>query len=83
MPAARLQQDGPDGIVLTATVNLPSNAGADSIHDTKLKKITLPVLLAHNKDDDCYMWPLGGMKRVMKKLKNTFKLKLFTYVEYT
>lgn len=77
--AARLQQDGPDGIVLTSTVNQQSNAGADSVYNTKLKKITQPVLLAHHKKDDCYVCPYREMKRVMKKLKNTSKMELLTY----
>lgn len=77
--AAQLQQDGPDGIVLTATVNQQSNAGTDSIHNTKLIKITQPVLLVHHKKDDCYVCPYKGMKRVMKKLKNALKIELLTY----
>lgn len=77
--AVRLQQNGPDGIVLTATVNQTSNAGADSIHSIKLKKITLPVLLAHHKNDECYVSPYKGMKRVKKKLKNATRVELLSY----
>ncbi len=77
--AARLGKDGPDGIILTATVNQASNAGADSVYNTKLKNITQPVLLVHHKNDDCYVSPLKGMKRVMKKLKNVSRIELLTY----
>jgi pimeloyl-ACP methyl ester carboxylesterase len=72
--AARISPGGPDGIVLSSTVSLPSNAGDDSVRDVRLKDITVPVLFLHHEDDGCYVTPAHEIKRVARKLKKSAKV---------
>jgi len=56
--AAQLHNtNGPDGIVLTASVTESSNSGADTLRDVDLSKITAPTLVVHHKHDECYITP--------------------------
>lgn len=59
-----------NGIVLTATVSNSGNQGADSVMDTALEKISVPVLLVHHKGDNCPVSPADNVKRVASKLGN-------------
>lgn len=59
-----------NGIVLTATVSKPTKKGGDSVMDVGLEKITVPVLLAHHKNDRCYVSPFDGLNEVRKRLSN-------------
>ncbi len=68
---ARLPADVLGGIVLTATVTRANNKGnADSVTDADLKKIKVPVLFAHHKDDSCYVCVPGDIGDISKKLVN-------------
>jgi len=77
--AARLKESGPKGLVLTATVTLPSNRGGDSIRNTELKIIHQPVLFVHHKKDGCYVSPYKQIPKVIKKLKLAKKVELLSF----
>ena len=77
--AARLKESGPKGIVLTASVTLPSNRGGDSIRNTKLKGIEQAVLFVHHKKDACYVSPYKQIPKVMKKFKSAKKVELLSF----
>jgi len=68
-----------NGIVLTSTVSNGGKKGADSVMDTSLEKITVPVLLVHHEQDNCNVSPASGIKQVAKKLGNVklMETKLF------
>lgn len=70
--ASRLNgNDGPDGIVLTATVTQTSNSGDDSVNDVQLQNIRVPVLIVHHKEDACYVTPYQSAKQLPGKLTST------------
>lgn len=77
--AARLSEGGPDGIVLSATVTQVSNSGGDTVYDTRLEDIRVPVLLVHHRDDDCYVTPYHGAVRLKKQLKRAQRVELLSY----
>src|SRR5207244_550656 len=49
--AARLEDGGPDGLVLTSTVTRGSREMIESVGDVRLQDITVPTLLVHHRDD--------------------------------
>ena len=51
--AARLGEDGPDGIVLTSSVMSRSREMGESLQDISLDRIRVPVLIVHHRDDGC------------------------------
>jgi alpha-beta hydrolase superfamily lysophospholipase len=51
--AARLQEGGPDGIVLTSSVMSRSRDMGESLQDVALDRIRVPVLIVHHRDDGC------------------------------
>lgn len=65
--AARLKREGPDGIVLTATVTRQSKSGKPSVHDAALGDIAVPVLL-HHRDDGCSVTPWADQAALAKAL---------------
>ena len=66
--AGRLEQGGPDGIVLTSTLFGPSKRG--SVFDAKLESIRQPVLLVHHKNDACEVTPYRKTRSFRRKLPN-------------
>ena len=69
--AANLNPDAtPDGIILSASVTRPSNAGADSLQDVDLKKITVPTLFVHHEQDECYVTPFADIPGLLKDFVN-------------
>ena len=77
--AAHLDTNGPDAVVLTASVTGVSSRRPERIFDVPLPKIIAPVLLAHHKRDDCKVTPHSGMKRIKKKLKNAASVVLKSF----
>jgi len=72
--------EGPDGIVLSATVTQTSNSGSDSVYSTDIDEITVPTLLVHHQDDDCYVTPYSALAELydgLKKVKQK-RIKSFT-----
>lgn len=79
--AAQLDNvNGPDGIVLTASVTEPSNSGADSLHDVDLSKITVPTLVVHHKHDECYVTPYAGAMKLIEQLTSVSVKKLKGFI---
>jgi len=75
--AARLKGDnGPDGIVLTASVVVSKSK--DSLHDVELSKIETPSLFVHNKDDGCHVSPFSGVRDVMAMMNRAKDKSLYT-----
>ena len=69
--AVRLQNEKPDGIVLTSTM-LVANDKGDYVLPFALDKIELPVLIAHHRKDECAKTPpgkVGDLKAALKKAK--------------
>lgn len=67
--AARLSgENGPDGIVLSASVVVSKKR--ESLNDVALGDIKVPSLFVHNKDDGCHVCPYGDVDGVMAKLTN-------------
>jgi len=66
--ATQLTKDdgGPDGLVLTATI-LTDDKGRP-VPDMNLEKITIPVLVAHHKQDGCRHCLYSDIPRLMNKL---------------
>ncbi len=60
---------GADGIVMTATVTRQSNSGKDSVYSTDIDNITVPTLLVHHEDDECYVTPFEDIPDLMSDLK--------------
>ncbi|HEV8022066.1 MAG TPA: hypothetical protein VGP41_12420 [Candidatus Lustribacter sp.] len=70
--AAALGADGPDGIVLTSTVTIPSRLNTSPASTVDVGKITVPVLFVHNTDDGCPWAPWSGIAPLMLRFnKNT------------
>ncbi|MGB0630919.1 MAG: alpha/beta hydrolase [Alphaproteobacteria bacterium] len=63
-----LPPGGPDGIVLMSSVTETSRDGKATIHDVDLKRIRVPVIVAHHRDDQCYVTPLYGARSLARKL---------------
>lgn len=55
--AARIEKNGPEGIVLTASVTNGGNKVRPSLADIDLDRITAATLILGHKDDDCYVTP--------------------------
>lgn len=77
--AARLGEEGPDGLVLSATVTTFSDGGADSIRDTRLKQIRVPTLFVHHHQDGCYVCPYHEVPRIMKQLERAPLVELLSF----
>jgi len=73
--ASRLQgAAGPDGVVLTSSitraaegVNAPSR---DSVFDTDLSAVRIPMLVISHRADTCYVTPPSDGQRILSKLAN-------------
>ena len=77
--AARLQQGGPDGLVLTASVTEAGGNNSGYVGDVDLEKITVPTLIAHHEEDDCVVTPFYGAERLLKQLPNVKQKKLIAF----
>jgi pimeloyl-ACP methyl ester carboxylesterase len=61
-------QGGPDGIVLTSTILLDISGGTRPVPEMPLRRISIPVLVAHHKQDGCRACPFSEVPRLMAKL---------------
>lgn len=78
--ASRLTgKQGPDGIVLSASVTRPSNSGAESLEDVALEKITVPTLLVHHEQDECYVTPFADIPELSEQLKQVRNKQIKSY----
>ena len=67
---------GPDGIVLTSTVL--SDPRGRAVPDMELRRITIPTLVVHHRDDGCRLCLYRDVPSLMKKLK-TPRTELLTF----
>ncbi|HET9405556.1 MAG TPA: alpha/beta hydrolase [Burkholderiales bacterium] len=65
--AVRLQQGGPDGIVLTSSIVKPDDTG--TLVTMALEKITVPALVVHHANDACLTTLFQDLPPVLAKLK--------------
>jgi hypothetical protein len=67
---------GPDGVVFSASVTRMSNSGRPGIGDAELAKIRVPALILHHRYDDCYVTPWSDQDDLLDDLKNAPKKEL-------
>jgi len=78
--AAKISSEqGPDGIILSASVTRPSNAGADSLQDVELEKIMVPTLLVHHEQDECYVTPFEDIPELFNDFKQVKSKQIKSY----
>lgn len=65
--AATLGADGPDGIVLTSTVTRTSRQFGYTASAADVRRITVPVLFVHNRNDRCPASPGSGVTAMMAR----------------
>ena len=58
--------DGPDGLVLTASVTVASQG--ESVYSARLDALRVPTLIVHHHDDACRATPLSGVQRLLGDL---------------
>jgi pimeloyl-ACP methyl ester carboxylesterase len=66
--AARLQEDGPDGLVLSSSVTRTSRMTTESLGMVKLERITVPTLIVHHREDACLVTPFADATLMVKEL---------------
>ena len=65
--ASVLGADGPDGVVLTSTVTLPSRRFGYSAASVDVSRIHVPVLFVENRNDGCAVSPPAGIASLMAR----------------
>lgn len=68
--AANIQDGGPDGLVLTASVGADSKHGGNVL-DFDLASITIPVLIVHHQEDGCVITPVSGARDIKAALSGS------------
>lgn len=78
--ATRLQDKGPDGLVLSSTVTQEGRTRgmAHVVSEVPLQDVKVPVLLVHHKDDACYVTPYDAMPGLTAALSASPKVALIT-----
>ena len=69
--------DGPDGLVLTATIL--TDPKAPSVTAMALEKLSIPVLVAHHELDGCSHCAYSEMPKLMQKLDGLPRKKLLSF----
>ena len=59
-----------DGVIFTASVTEISDRRPATALDGDLEKISVPVLLAHHRGDNCYVTPAWGVSAIAKRLRS-------------
>jgi pimeloyl-ACP methyl ester carboxylesterase len=77
--AARLEDRGPDGVVLTSSVMSRNREMGESLLDVALDRIRVPVLVVHHRDDACPASRYAGTGWLMRRLSAAPKRELLTY----
>jgi len=72
--AARLQENGPDGIVLTATVVEAGGRNSGYVGDVDLEKIRVPTLIVHHDEDGCVVCDFYTAKQLPSEIKNASRI---------
>ncbi|MCR4301135.1 MAG: hypothetical protein NUV51_05945 [Sulfuricaulis sp.] len=69
--------EGPDGLVLTATI-LTDNKSRP-VPDLPMQKLKIPVLVVHHEQDGCKKCPFSAVPDLMKKLYAATRKELLTF----
>ncbi|TAN62283.1 MAG: alpha/beta hydrolase [Magnetospirillum sp.] len=69
--AARLREEGPDGVVLTSSVTVTSRNSTESVLTLDLEEIRVPLLVVNHRDDACKYAPPGDAERILREARNT------------
>lgn len=77
--AARLQVNGADGLVLTASVVEPGGNNSGYVGDVELEKIRIPTLIIHHEEDDCSVCDFYAAKRLPAEFKNSSRVEFITF----
>lgn len=72
--AARTGKNGPEGIVLTASVTNGGNKLRPSLEDVALDRITAATLILGHEDDDCYVTPWSEQVDLVGDFTKTRKI---------
>ncbi len=72
--AARIDQNGPAGIVLTASVTNGGNKLRPSLADIDLGRISAATLIVGHEDDDCHVTPWSEQADLVRKLTKARKV---------
>jgi hypothetical protein len=65
--AARLKTGGPDGLVLTSSMTMPTRRSQPINVVVDVGAITIPTLFVHNKEDNCVAATFGGVAPLMER----------------
>ena len=68
-----------DGAVFTATVTEVSNADKPTAHGADLRKIKVPSLIVHHKEDACIVTPAESLPAFAAALKNAPKVETILF----
>ncbi|NKB19357.1 MAG: hypothetical protein GKS01_02325 [Alphaproteobacteria bacterium] len=68
-----------NGVVFTATVTEVSNADKPTAHGADLRKIKVPSLIAHHKEDGCVVTPAESLPAFAAALKNAPKVETILF----
>jgi pimeloyl-ACP methyl ester carboxylesterase len=66
--AALLGPDGPDGVVLTASITERSEMRPATLADVDLSKVRVPTLIVHHREDGCGTTPFAGTRSLKARL---------------
>jgi len=77
--AARLQQHGADGLVLTASVVEPGGRNSGYVGDVDLEDIRIPTLIVHHQDDECVVCDFYIAKQLPAKLENASRVEFLSF----
>ncbi len=67
--AGLLQQNGPDGVVLTSSITDRSRETTETVLDADLDKIRVPTLIVHHKQDGCVVTRYYSARLLPAELK--------------
>lgn len=77
--AARLKENGPDGIVLTSSVFRRWRGKDLTIATPGLEKVTVPTLFVHHRDDGCRLTQYADLEEFVRKLTNSPKVEKIVF----
>jgi pimeloyl-ACP methyl ester carboxylesterase len=69
---------GPDGLVLTSTILVGSNAHDRPVPEMPLGTIAVPVLVVHHRHDGCPLCPFSDVPRVTRALRGSPRIETIT-----
>lgn len=77
--AARLQKNGADGLVLTASVVTPGGRNSGYVGDVDLDEIRIPTLIVHHEEDECVVCDFYEAKQLPAQLKNSPRVEFMSF----